>query len=144
MENINNHKKRKLNEELIISSIKKQNISENETQNFENKEEFDIEILEVPLEENNSEECIEEESSNREQEESSNREQEESSNREQEESSNKEQILKEDDYDIEDYLIEPDESNDINDYKYGDFMKHIEESDYTANYGENEDGDYES
>jgi hypothetical protein len=72
----------------------------------------------VPLEENNSEECINE-------------------------NTNEEQILNEDDYDIEDYLIEPDETDDINEYKYGDFMKHIEESDYTANYGENEDGDYD-
>ena len=85
---------------------------------------FDIEILEVPIEENNSEECINE-------------------------INNEQQMLNEEncnieDYDIEDYLIEPDVSDDINEYKYGDFMKHIEESDYTANYGENEDGDYES
>jgi hypothetical protein len=140
MENINIPKKRKLDENSIISHNKKQNIQDNidfkviidyskeDAQKLDlsndNEEKFDIEILEVPLEENNSEECVEE-------------------------STNEEQLLNEEDYgiedyDIEDYLIEPDETDDINEYKYGDFMKHIEESDYTANYGENEDGDYES
>jgi hypothetical protein len=135
MENINIPKKRKLDENSIISHNKKQNIQENidykliidyskeDAQKLElsndNEEKFNIEILEVPLEENNSEECVNE-------------------------NNNEEQILNEEDYDIEDYLIEPDETDDINEYKYGDFMKHIEESDYTANYGENEDGDYES
>lgn len=138
MENINNPKKRKLDDESITLSVKKQNLNlskedyvkQKDTQivdlsnnDTENKEKFDIEILEVPLEENNSEECINE-------------------------TNNEQQLLNEEDYDIEDYdiedyLIEPDESDDINHYKYGDFMKHIEESDYTANYGENEDGDYE-
>ena len=129
MENINIPKKRKLDENSIISNNKKQNIQEyidysrEDAQKLDlsndNEEKFNIEILEVPLEENNSEECINE-------------------------NTNEEQILNEDDYDIEDYLIEPDETDDINEYKYGDFMKHIEESDYTANYGENEEGDYES
>jgi len=141
MENINIPKKRKLDENSIISHNKKQNIQDNidykviidyskeDAQKLDlsndNEEQFNIEILEVPLEENNSEECVNE-------------------NNKEDESNNDEQILNEEDYDIEDYLIEPDESDDINDYKYGDFMKHIEESDYTANYGENEDGDYES
>ena len=130
MENINIPKKRKLDEDLIITNIKKQYIQEyvkedaqkiDLSNDNEDKEQFNIEILEVPVEENNSEECV----------------------------NNEEQMLNEEDYDIEDYdiedyLIEPDESDDINEYKYGDFMKHIEESDYTANYGENEDGDYES
>lgn len=134
MENVNIPKKRKLDENSIVSHNKKQNIQDNidyskeDAQKLDlsndNEEKFDIEILEVPLEENNSEECVDE------------------SNKE-DESNNEEQILNEEDYDIEDYLIQPDESDDINDYKYGDFMKHIEESDYTANYGENEDGDYE-
>ena len=137
MENIKNPKKRKLDDESIALSIKKQNSNlskedfakQKDTQNVdlsndnENNEQFDIEILEVPIEENNSEECINE-------------------------INNEQQMLNEEDcniedYDIEDYLIEPDVSDDINEYKYGDFMKHIEESDYTANYGENEDGDYD-
>jgi rare lipoprotein A (peptidoglycan hydrolase) len=141
MENINIPKKRKLDENSIISHNKKQNIQDNidykviidyskeDAQKLDlsndNEEQFNIEILEVPLEENNSEECVNE-------------------NNKEDESNNDEQILNEEDYDIEDYLIEPDETDDINEYKYGDFMKHIEESDYTANYGENEDGDYES
>jgi hypothetical protein len=135
MENINIPKKRKLDENSIISNNKKQNIQEyidykviieyskEDEQELDlsndNEEKFNIEILEVPLEENNSEECVKD-------------------------NTNEEQILNEHNYDIEDYLIEPDETDDINEYKYGDFMKHIEESDYTANYGENEDGDYES
>ena len=132
MENINIPKKRKLDEDLIITNIKKQYIQEyvkedaqkiDLSNDNEDKEQFNIEILEVPLEENNSEECVNENNN--------------------EDSNNEEQMLNEEDYDIEDYLIEPDETDDINEYKYGDFMKHIEESDYTANYGENEDGDYE-
>ena len=134
MENINIPKKRKLDDDLIISNIKKQNIQEynidyskEDAQKIDlsndYEEKFNIEILEVPLEENNSEECVNENNN--------------------EDSNNEEQMLNEEDYDIEDYLIEPDETDDINEYKYGDFMKHIEESDYTANYGENEDGDYE-
>jgi len=137
MENINIPKKRKLDENSIISHNKKQNIQDNidyskeDAQKLDlsndNEQKFNIEILEVPLEENNSEECVNEEENSKEH-----------------ENNNEEQILNEEDYDIEDYLIEPDETDDINEYKYGDFMKHIEESDYTANYGENEDGDYES
>jgi len=123
MENINNLKKRKVDDNSNNFSMKKQNITKKLDiyNDNEDTEPFDIEILDIPLEENNSKDCIDEDN----------------------ESKDIEPFLNDENYDLEDFLVEPDESDDINDYKYGDFMKHIEESDYTANYKENEDGDYE-
>jgi len=44
------------------------------------------------------------------------------------------------------FIISEDSHEDIDslDYKYGNFVKYQDVSDYTANYGENEDGDYEN
>ena len=44
------------------------------------------------------------------------------------------------------FIVSEDRNEDIDslDYKYGNFQKYQEVSDYTTNYGENEDGDYDN
>jgi len=62
-----------------------------------------------------------------------------------EESSNEENLNDFVAYDFEDLeYIEDIDNIHVSDYKYGDFEKYQEVNDYTADYGENEEGDYEN
>ena len=124
----NNNKRRKLN-----------------NSEFTTKEEITLNINLEDTKDSKKESNISEEESNIFEEESnifeeeSNISEEESNTSEHEPSDNEEYINE------EEFVVSEDSHENIDslDYKYGNFQKYQDVSDYTTNYGENEDGDYE-